>query len=159
MHSIKKNFSFLFPVIAFPVFVLFMAGCESREKAKEEKNKAVVRRFYEEIWNKGDMTAIDEIWAVGPVEDEKKNVTGFRTIFPDIHFTIEDEIAKGDKVAVRWTMRGTHKSEFMGIPATGKQITVEGMNFWRVAGGKLAEEWLSLDWLSLRNQLDVTSTE
>lgn len=155
MRKDKINFSFLIPVITLAVLVVFMAGCEKNT----EKNKALARRFYEEIWELGDMAVVDEIWAVGPVEKEKKNVTGFRTSFPDIHFTIEDEIAEGDRVAVRWTMRGTHKGEFAGIPATGKQVTVEGMHFWRVADGKLAEEWLSMDWGDLMKQLEVTSTE
>jgi steroid delta-isomerase-like uncharacterized protein len=133
-----------------------------------EENKAIVRRFYEEIWNKGDMAAADELIATdiidhdqdpetrvrGP-ESVKQLVSSVRTIFPDFHFVVEDEIAEGNKVAVRWTMRGTHKAEFMGIPATGKQVTGKGMHFWRVAGGKIVETWVNRDDLGMMQQLGV----
>ena len=128
MRKIKKNFSFLIPVIAFAVLVVFMAGCESREKAKEEENKAIVRRIFEEVWNQGKLDVIDDIYAAdfvdhmpgspdihGP-EGFKQFVNMYRTAFPDIKFTIEDQIAEGDKVVNRFTFTGTHKGELMGIP-------------------------------------------
>lgn len=135
-----------------------------------EENKAIARRFYEEIWNRGDMAAADELIATNIIDHDqnpesrvrgpesvKQLATSNRTAFPDFHFTVEDEITEGDKVAVRWTMRGTHKGEFMGRPATGKQVTVEGMHFWRVAGGKILEAWVNKDRLGMMQQLGVTT--
>jgi steroid delta-isomerase-like uncharacterized protein len=131
-----------------------------------EENKTLIRRFYEEIWNRGDIAVADEVIATHIIdhdrdpetrirspESAKQLVTSIRTIFPDLHFAIEDEIAQSNKVAVRWTVRGTHKAEFMGIPATDKQVTWEGMHFWRVADGKIVEVWDNRDDLGLMQQL------
>jgi len=133
-----------------------------------EENKAIVRRFYEEIWNKGDMTTADELIASNIIDHDqnpqtrvrgpeslKQLATSVRTTFPDIHFTVEDEIGEGDRVAVRWTMRGTHKGEFMGMAATGRQVRVEGIHFWRVAGDKIVEVWVNRDNLGMMQQLGV----
>ena len=133
-----------------------------------EENKAMIRRFYEEIWNKGDMAAADELIASNVVDHDqdpeyvvrgpesfKRIAASVRTTFPDIHFTVEDEVAEGDKVAIRWTMRGTHEGEFMGVPGTGKQVTGAGMHFFRVAGAKIAEIWVNRDELGMMRQLGV----
>ena len=132
-----------------------------------EENKAIVRRFYEEL-SKGDMAAADELIASNVVDHDqnpetvvrgpesfKRMAALVRTTFPDIHFTVEDEVAEGDKVAVRWTMRGAHKGEFMGVPGTGKQVTGAGMHFFRVAGAKIVEIWVNRDELGLMQQLGV----
>ena len=131
-----------------------------------EENKAIVRRFYEEIWNKGDLATADELIASNVVDHDqnpefvargtegfKRVVTLVRTTFPDIFFTVEDKVADGNKVVVRWTMRGTHKGEHMGIPATGKLVTGAGMHFFRVAGGKIVEIWVIRDELGMKQQL------
>ena len=78
-----------------------------------------------------------------------------RSAFPDMQATIEDMIAEGDKVAVRYTGTGTHKGELMGIPATGKQIAVTGIEIIRIAGGKMVERWEAFDNLSFMQQLGV----
>jgi steroid delta-isomerase-like uncharacterized protein len=75
--------------------------------------------------------------------------------FPDLHFTVEDQIAEGDKVATRYTARGTHRGELMGIAPTGKHVTVTGIFISRVEEGKLAEMWLNWDALGLFQQLGV----
>ena len=83
---------------------------------------------------------------------------GFFSAFPDLHVTIYDTVAEGDKVAVRWSFTGTHKGELPGdppLPATGKQIEVSGMAVHRVAGDKLAETWVSFDLMSMMQQLGV----
>lgn len=130
-----------------------------------EENKALVLRDLEEIWSQGKLEVIDEIFAAdfvghtpgspdihGP-EDDKQYVTIYRTAFPDMQLTIEDMIAEGDKVAVRWTFTGTHKGELMGIPPTGVQVTMTGISIGRFAGGKFVEGWDYGDALGLMQQL------
>ncbi|HVO43876.1 MAG TPA: ester cyclase [Aggregatilineales bacterium] len=132
-----------------------------------EQNKAVVRRFFEEVFNQGKLAVADEIFAPwfsgrglaghgpGP-ESAKRAVTHLRAGFPDIQFTVEDLIADGDSVVVRVTFRGTHQGEFMGIPATGKAIEVGGVEMARLSGGQIVEEaWHFMDELGLLKQLGV----
>jgi len=129
-----------------------------------EENKAIVHRYLEEVWNKGDLGAADEIIAPafvfrGPggdiegLEAFKQYVTGVRSVFPDLHFTTEDLIVEGDKAAARWTMTGTQEREFMGIPATGKHFTIPGVSILRLSEGKVAEAQLFWDRQSLMAQL------
>ena len=163
MRKIKKNFSFLIPVFAFAVLVVFMAGCEK----KTEKNKAITRRALEEVWNQGKLDVIDEIFAadyilhdpaVGEVrgtEGLKQYVSMYRTAFPDVQLTIEDQIAEGDKVVTRFTFTGIHKGELMGIPPTGVQVTMTGIAIDRIAGDKLMEVWVIGDDLGMLQQLGV----
>jgi predicted ester cyclase len=75
------------------------------------------------------------------------------TAFPDLHFTLEDMIAEGDKVAYRFTARGTHMGDFLGIAATGKQIVVAGTVITRIDAGKFQEDWETIDMLGLMQQL------
>ena len=132
-----------------------------------EANKTLVRRGWEKIWNKGDLSIADEHYAPNYILHMPGNpdmhgpaghsqvVMMYRTAFPDLHFTIEDQIADGDKV-VNWvTARGTHQGELMGIPPTGKQMAVTGITIDRVAGGKLVESWATWDFLGLMQQLGV----
>ena len=76
-----------------------------------------------------------------------------RTVFLDLHFTIEDMVAEDDKIVVRWTASGTHKGELMGIPPTNERVTVTGMSMDRVAHGKLVESWINWDNLGLLQQI------
>ena len=75
--------------------------------------------------------------------------------FPDFHQTVEDDFAEGDKVVHRWTISGTHQGEFLGIPATGKQVANSGMSIFRIAGGKFVELWVESDNMTLMQQLGV----
>jgi steroid delta-isomerase-like uncharacterized protein len=130
-----------------------------------EQNKAILHRFFEEIFNKGDLSAADEIVAVDYVnhnpapgetpglEGLKQFVTHTRTAFPDVSFAIDDEVAEGDKVATRWTCRGTHHAEFAGIPASGNHVTFSALNIHRVVDGKIKEGWLKADTLDYLQQL------
>jgi len=132
-----------------------------------EDNKALDRRGFEEVWNKGNLAVIDELNdenvvthnPPGPpmqgTEAFKQFVQMYRSAFPDAQMTIEDQIAEGDKVVTRWTARGTHKGELMGIPATGKQVTVTGITFSRWANGKAVESWSNFDTLGMLQQLGV----
>lgn len=132
-----------------------------------EENKAVLRRVAEEIFNKGDLAVADELIASNYVyhgsggqeykgpEGFKRIATMFRTACPDLHMTVEDMVAEGDKVAHRLTIRGTHKGELMGIAPTGKQLTISAVTISRFAGGKEAEAWSNLDMLGMYQQLGV----
>jgi steroid delta-isomerase-like uncharacterized protein len=129
-----------------------------------EENKAIFRRIVEEGFNKGNLAIVDELVATNHVnhtdnvhgpEEYKQFITMYRTAFPDLHMTIEDQIAEGDKVVNRWTSRGTHKGDLMGIPPTGKQTTVTGMYVARIIGGKIVEEWGNFDALGMMQQLGV----
>lgn len=131
-----------------------------------EENKAVVRRYLEEIWSAGKLEAANEIMTEafmfhGPIRDLegldafKQFVAGIHTTFPDVNFTVEDLVAEGDKVVVRWSMTGTHTNEFMGIAATGKPFTVPGTSIAHFSGEKMAEIWLYWDRLGMLEQLDA----
>ena len=136
-----------------------------------EDNKATVRRCIEEVINQHNLAAVDQLVApnfVGhfsALPKEPKEVQGreafkqflsiWLTAFPDVQFTIEGMIAEGDSVAFRHTFRGTHKGDIMGIPATGKQVNVTGINIFRVAGGKIVEQWTNADDLGGMQQLGV----
>ena len=129
-----------------------------------EGNKALVLRFVEEFWSKGNLAAADELMTpdviihqpeVGGVAGLKAFNTMFRAAFPDWYSTPEELIAEGDKVAERWTGRGTHRGEFQGIPPTGKQVAVPGVVFYRIRDGKIVEFRGSFDMLSMLQQLGV----
>jgi steroid delta-isomerase-like uncharacterized protein len=137
------------------------------ERRMSEQNKAVVRRGFEEVWSKGDLVALDEVYAADVVshdappglppgrEGTRQFVLMYRSAFPDTHMTIGDQIANGDKVVTRWTATGTHKAELMGIPATGKHVTVKGITIDRLDGGVIVEYWSSFDQLGMLQQLGV----
>ena len=132
--------------------------------------KALTRRFIEE-WNKGKaaaMAVIDELYATNFVSHGDEDIRGIKNVkqstseefsaFPDLHFTIDDMIVEGDKLAARYTITGTHKGEYMGAPPTNKKITIRAIAIERFAGGKIVEEWGSMDTLGLMQQLGVVPT-
>lgn len=129
-----------------------------------EESISLVRRMYEEAWNEGKLEVINEICApdyigVGPYGNEhgpesvKQGVANRRAAFPDIHVTIDDTIAVGDKVVARLTFRGTHKGEFRGIQPTNRDVTWSGIWIYRVASGKFIERWHAYDMFGLMQQL------
>jgi predicted ester cyclase len=132
-----------------------------------EANKANIRRFYDEVFNKKNRAAINDFFdpnfvdhaappgLPGGIEGAKQTLTMYLTAFPDLHFTVEDLIAEGDKVVARITTRGTQQGAFMGIPPTGKQVTVTAIDINRIVGGKFVEHWLNIDTLGLLQQLGV----
>ena len=133
-----------------------------------EGNKFVIRRSFEEFWNKGNLSLADELFTPnyehhdtsspdfgrGP-ESEKKRAALYRTAFPDLQLTIEDIIAEGQTVMVRWSCRGTHKGDLSGIAPTGKQFNISGVSVARFTGGKMVEGWVNWDALGLMQQLGV----
>jgi len=129
-----------------------------------KENKALIRRYLEECLAKNDMSLLDELLAPGYVFHEPSlgelDLHGYKQFqpsvlaaFPDGHWTIEDMVAEDDKVAWRWTFCGTHLGEFMGIPATRRQIRLIGMAISRVADGKVAEDWEIFDAAGMMRQL------
>jgi steroid delta-isomerase-like uncharacterized protein len=129
-----------------------------------ENNKAVTHQFLEELFNKRNLAIVDALCATnviahgfGPgtsgIEGTKRSAGMYLAAFPDLHFTFEDFIAEGDQVVVRWTSSGTQKGELMGIPPSGKQFSVTGVEIYRFEGGKIVEHWLESDMLGLLQQL------
>lgn len=147
-----------------------MVGCESQGKEKseniktlEEKNKDIVRANFEDFFIPHNFAAVEKYntadiiihYADGDknLEEETRQLQTFFTAFPDLHLTIHDLVAEGNKVAMVWTINGTHKSEFMGIRATGRRIESKGIDVYRMADGKIAEIWTSAEILGLMQQL------
>ena len=134
-----------------------------------EENKALARRFFEEVWNQADESAIDRYIAADAAGNDPDFGAGkeafraqwkkWHAAFPDLHFAVEDVIAEDDKVVTRWVLTGTHKGEFQGIPPTGKSIRVNGMSLDRLAGGKIQEGFDGWDALGLRQQLGALPKE
>ncbi len=129
-----------------------------------QQNKTLAGRWFEDLFSRGDLDAANEILSADFVdhltyEDERgleelrHYVTLYRAAFPDIQDTIVDIVAEGDKVVVRWTSRGTHQGEFMGIAPTGRHVTFTGMRLFRIAENKIAESWVNIDQLGLLEQL------
>ena len=136
-----------------------------------EENKAIVRRFLEEVINQKNLAVVDELLAsnyvghIAGMEDVRGSVelkqalTVLFTAFPDYQDTIEDMVAEGDEVVGRWTSPWTHKGEFMGIAATGKQGATTAIAIFRIEEGKIVEEWEMIDMLGLMQQLGAISTQ
>jgi steroid delta-isomerase-like uncharacterized protein len=136
-----------------------------------ETNKSIVRRLFKEAFEQGNLAVLDEIIApdqvnggpgalpgmqTGP-EGSKILISAYRNAFPDLHFTIDEQIAEGDTVVTRWTAHGTHNGEFAGISPTGKSATVVGMGLDRVENGKIVESWGLFDQFGMLQQLGVIS--
>jgi steroid delta-isomerase-like uncharacterized protein len=130
-----------------------------------EQNKQIVRRAFEEPW-KGNLDVVDELVASdyighdpanpeplrGP-EGVKEFISTYMTAFPDARITVEQQLVEGNSVATRWTGRGTHEGELMGIEPTGKQVTVSGLTISRLENGKIVEEYQNWDTFGMMQQL------
>jgi steroid delta-isomerase-like uncharacterized protein len=130
-----------------------------------EDNKAIVTRFVEP-WTTGDLTAFDETvgdaYVLHPdstLDDLKEQVRKFRAGFPDLAIMIDEPIAEGDKVAYRWTMRGTHQGDIEGIAPTGRALEVSGITIVRVENGRIVEDWFESGSASLEEQLGVAGQQ
>ena len=131
-----------------------------------EQNKQLIRRVFEEVYNQGNLDVVEELAsrdfvAHSPTEDVhgtdgvKQFVTDLRTAFPDLHTTIEDLIAEGDRVVARFTATGTHTGPYKGIPPTGKHGKITGIDIERIVDGKSVECWTNTDDLGMLQQLGV----
>ena len=131
-----------------------------------EENREKIRRVLEEAFGQGKLEVIDEIVDANVVCYDPNSETGvmrgaeamkgsigwLRSVFPDLTFTVEDQIAEGEKVTTRWTMKGTQQGEFFG-PPTGRLVEISGIQIDRLEGGKLIEEWASYDMLGAMRQV------
>lgn len=131
-----------------------------------EENKALVRRWFEDLFNEGNPDVADEIIApdhldhdpalpdlpIGP-EGQKQLVNLYRSAFPDARITIEEQVAEGDTVVTRWSGRGTHQGELMGVAPTGKQVTITGIVINHISEGKIVESWTNYDALGMLQQI------
>lgn len=130
------------------------------------ENKELTRRIFNEVWNQKKLGLIDEL--VSPdyihhdsgtatvqtgIEGYKQFVRLFQNAFPDIRFTIQDEISEGDKVVIRWTVTGTHRGDLPDLPATNKAISLSGISIARLKDGKGIESWNNWDGLGMMQQL------
>jgi steroid delta-isomerase-like uncharacterized protein len=132
-----------------------------------QENKAIVRRFVDEVQSEGNIDAISELCSPELVnhsappevpsnrEGVKQLTAMFRQAFPDSYFTVEEMVAEGDKVATRKTFHGTHQGEFMGIPPTGQRVSIGLIDIVRIADGKVVEHWSMGDTLGMMQQLGV----
>jgi len=131
-----------------------------------EQNKALFRRFVAEVFNKGNVSVIDELLAPNFIEREtlppgmpggregvKQMTIMFRSSFPDFNVTIDDLIGEGDKIVARLTWNGTQKGEFMGIPASGKRVSFGVIDIIRISEGKFVEHWGLMDDSAMMQQL------
>jgi steroid delta-isomerase-like uncharacterized protein len=130
------------------------------------ENKALIRRLYEEVWNKRKVELVSEIIspshalqapnvagsAVGP-EAYKRQLMSFLAGYPDLHWTIEDLIAEENKVVACWTISGTHRGEYLGIPATNKKVSVDGITIHHIAKGKIMDSYSNWDALGMMQQI------
>lgn len=131
-----------------------------------QENSALIRRWFEEVWNEGRMEAIDEMASPDVVghgqaqhntdiglNEFRTFAVGLRRAFPDMNVVIDQVIEQGDKVVARWTSTMTHKGEFLGFAPTGKRATITGTSIQRISNGKIVEGWDNWDQLGLLVQI------
>ena len=129
-----------------------------------DANKALVRRYYDEVLNRGDLAVVDELLAPEFVshapsgatfglEQYRQTIAMSRGAFPDLHVVVEAQLAEADRVVTRWTARGTHTGAFMGLPPSGRQVSVSAIHIHRIAGRRVVEHWEQIDALGLLQQL------
>lgn len=129
-----------------------------------EENKRQVSRIYDEAISSGIYDVIGELIAsnyvshglpmsVNGPQEFRQSVETFRSAFPDLYMLVEEQIADGDRVSNQGYITGTHRGEFLGVPASGQQIKVNVISIWRFENGKVAESWVQLDLMSLMRQI------
>jgi predicted ester cyclase len=120
-------------------------------RAAAAAGKALVRRFFEEVFNRGDLAVVDELWIADRVAGGKRATETLRTAFPDYRRTIEAQVAEGDLVVTRWTARGTHRGPYRShtlgrtLEPTGRPVEVPGISIHRLADGRIVEAWATGD--------------
>jgi steroid delta-isomerase-like uncharacterized protein len=127
-------------------------------------NQRLADQVWEEIWHRGELGRMNDLFSPdfvrhdpgrelrGP-ELNRQFIEGLRAAFPDVRYTVLDQIAKDDKVVVRYRFQGTHRGVFQGMPPTQKQVTYSGILIYRIEDGKIAEQWTEMDLLGLLRQL------
>ena len=140
------------------------------EQRNLETNKALMRRWFEEVWNKGRAEAIAEMMSEdcvnhglsGDADNPLRGATGFlpfhtqfREAFPHVEIVVEDALAEGDKVAARCSVRGKHEGDSLGFKATGAMVDIDGIAIARIKDGMFVETWNSFDFMKMYKQLGV----
>jgi steroid delta-isomerase-like uncharacterized protein len=127
-----------------------------------EQNKAIIRRWNEELINKANLDIVDELaaedWMSNGTRDReafKQYAMQITAAFSGLHLTVHDLFAEGDRVCIRWTMTSKHTGAYMGVPPTGKQVTMRGISAYRLAGGKIKEDWAYTNEAELMHQLGI----
>jgi steroid delta-isomerase-like uncharacterized protein len=161
---IRPNFRALSVVVGVSLLALPAFASEL-----EQRNKAVARTVLEEVLGQGKMDEYEALYAPGYVShgserdadraEDRKTTAAWRQAFPDLRITIDKMVAEGDLVAVRFFADGTNAGTGNGLPATGKHLRIAGMTIFRMAGGKIAEEWTSFDRLDFLRQLGLMPTK
>jgi steroid delta-isomerase-like uncharacterized protein len=134
--------------------LLMAQGQPTPDGSIQARNKAVAMRVFDEIFNQGKFQVADEIYAPDfqnhgatrtvDLKTDQDYVHAEKKAFPDLHVTVQDMVAEGEKVAVLWTFRGTHTGPgYEGLPPTGTRVEVRGMTIWRIVDGRIVEEWSS----------------
>ena len=157
-----RKYSIIFTAL---ILVCVSGGLYAQNNKNIEKNKAFIKAFNEDFWNKHNVAAFEKYHTtdfIAHYPDGDMNAEQFKGLcqayfsaFPDLYVKADDLIAEGDKVVKVWTANCTNTGDFMGIPATGKQIVVTGMEVFRIADGKIAENWVIMDNLGMLQQLGV----
>lgn len=132
-----------------------------------EQNKAIARKFFDELWGKGNLNIIDELFSSDHIDHNappglppgreglKIFAEMYLNAFPGMKISVDDMIAEGDKVVTRWSAMGKHKGELLGVPATNKDVKVTGIGIDRISGGKIVESWGEFDLAGMLQQLGV----
>ena len=136
----------------------------------EAQNKTIARRFNEEVWGTGDQATLEELLDPDFVdhdalpgqapgrEGHKQTLAAFHSAFPDLNVTTEDIVTEGEKVVSRWSARGTHHGELLGIAPTGNGVTIKGIDVLRVEEGRIVERWSQINSLEMMQQLGAVPT-
>lgn len=130
------------------------------------ENEVVVLRWWDELWNRGDVSLVDELhtpdftdhdpanpWVPPGPEGMRQKVEAYRAAFPDLQFAMEKVLSAGDHVVTHWRCRGTHLGEVLGLAPTGSSIEIEGISIFRLENGRVAEQTLVWDALGMLRQL------
>ena len=150
--------------ISAALLAALLCGCASSRESALQQNKQLIRHYFQGWANRGDPAVADELIATNVVlqnppavlhslAEYKQGMAAFHAAFPDLRFTIEEEIAEGNKMAVRWTLRATNLGEYQGRPATGKAVTVTGISLFHIVNGKIQDITVNMDRLGQAQQL------
>lgn len=152
------------------LIALLLLGTTAAAADEVEENTRIVRRLYDELFSKWNLEVIDEVFSPeyighemapgmprGP-EGIRQFYAGIRAGLPDVRLTVEDLIAAGDRVVVRWRANATHRGTFQGMVPTGAHVSFEGIAIYRLSKGKVVERWVQVDMLGLLEQLRAAST-
>src|SRR6266540_3704336 len=164
VKAIPRMFRGAFPDVTFTIEDMIEEGDIGAGEPNLEANKALIRRYVEEMFNRHDLTGLEEMLApdyvyhvigqdIRGVEGYKGTVYPLFEAFPDVENVIQDEVAEGDRVAIRWRAHGTHEGEFMGVPATGRKVELAGITIERIVSDQRVEGWGVPDMVGLMQQL------